>query len=83
MSSVRSCGPRSGAWCRKHQRVGFAFDPRCTALLWWGGDKTGDPKWYDKFVPNANDLFDQHLRELEQEQAGESVEIAWHDEFEN
>ena len=45
-------------------RVLYAFDPRRTALLLLGGDKTGDPKWYDKFVPMADDLFDQHLRQL-------------------
>src|SRR2546425_1029359 len=32
-----------------------------------GGDKTGDPNWYDKFVPIADDLFDQHLRGLKKE----------------
>jgi hypothetical protein len=42
-------------------RVLFAFDPRRTALLLIGGDKTGDPKWYERFVPIADDLFDQHL----------------------
>jgi hypothetical protein len=45
-------------------RVLYAFDPRRTALLLLGGDKTGDPKWYDKFVPMADDLFDQHLKRL-------------------
>ena len=49
----------------RHLRVLYAFDPRRTALLLLGGDKTGDPKWYDKFVPIADDLFDQHLRQLE------------------
>jgi hypothetical protein len=48
-------------------RVLFAFDPRRTALLLLGGDKTGDPKWYDKFVPIADALFDQHLQDLERE----------------
>ena len=48
-------------------RVLYAFDPVRTALLLIGGDKTGDPGWYDKFVPIADDLFDQHLREVEQE----------------
>ena len=28
-------------------------------------DKTGDPKWYEKFVPIADDLFDEHLNQLE------------------
>lgn len=51
----------------RHLRVLFAFDPRRTALLLIGGDKTGDPTWYDKFVPIADNLFDQRLREIEQE----------------
>jgi hypothetical protein len=29
-----------------------------------GGDKTGEAKWYEKFVPIADDLFDQHLRQI-------------------
>jgi hypothetical protein len=45
-------------------RVLFAFDPRRTALLLIGGDKTGDPKWYQRFVPIADDLFDRHLEQL-------------------
>ncbi|MGO9084144.1 MAG: type II toxin-antitoxin system RelE/ParE family toxin [Candidatus Sulfotelmatobacter sp.] len=50
----------------RHLRVLFAFDPRRTALLLLGGDKTDDPTWYDRFVPIADDLFDQHLKELDQ-----------------
>jgi len=46
-------------------RVLYAFDPRRTAVLLIGGDKTGDPKWYEKFVPVADELFDQHLKRLE------------------
>jgi hypothetical protein len=38
------------------------------ALLLLGGDKTGDPSWYDKFVPIADEIFDEHLKQLEQEQ---------------
>jgi hypothetical protein len=48
----------------RHLRVLYAFDPRRTALLLLGGDKTADPNWYQKFVPIADDLFDQHLRQL-------------------
>jgi hypothetical protein len=51
----------------RHMRVLFAFDPCRTALLLLGGDKTDDPTWYDKFVPIADDLFDQHLKATEQE----------------
>jgi hypothetical protein len=50
---------------QRHLRVRFAFDPHRAALLLLGGDKTNDPKWYEKFVPVADDLFDQHLEEVE------------------
>jgi hypothetical protein len=45
-------------------RVLYAFDPRRTALPLLGGDKTGDPNWCETLVPIADDLFDQHLRQL-------------------
>jgi len=48
-------------------RVLYAFDPRRTALLLIGGDKTGDPKWYEKFVPIADELFDRHLKQVGRE----------------
>ena len=48
-------------------RVLYAFDRRRTALLLIGGDKTGNPRWYEQFVPVADKLFDEHLRELEKE----------------
>jgi hypothetical protein len=51
----------------RHLRVLFAFDPRRAALLLIGGDKTGNPNWYEEFVPIADDLFDQHLKEIEHE----------------
>ena len=51
----------------RHLRVLYAFDPRRTGLLLLGGDKTGDPKWYEKSVPIADDLFDQHLERIEKE----------------
>ena len=53
-----------GTVYERHLRVLYAFDPRRTALLLLGGDKTGDPDWYEKFVPIADDLFDQHLKQL-------------------
>jgi hypothetical protein len=51
-------------------RVLFAFDPRRAAILLIGGDKSGEwGRWYDRMVPVADDLFDEHLRELETEGA--------------
>ena len=48
----------------RYLRVLFAFDPRRTAILLLGGDKTEDVTWYDTFVPIADGLFDEHLKEL-------------------
>ena len=48
-------------------RVLYAFDPRRTAMLLIGGDKTGNPKWYQQFVPVADQLFDNHLAQLKKE----------------
>src|SRR5687767_495868 len=42
-------------------RVLYAFDPRRAAILLVGGDKTGNDRWYDEFVPIADRLYDAHL----------------------
>lgn len=46
-------------------RTLFAFDPRRCAILLIGGDKTGDDRFYERMVPLADRLYDQHLVELE------------------
>lgn len=48
-------------------RILYAFDPRRTAILLLGGDKTGDDRWYERNVPVADDLYDFHLQELSEE----------------
>ena len=48
-------------------RTLYAFDPRRAAILLLGGDKTGDEQWYDKNVPVADRLYDEHLNELKRE----------------
>ena len=48
-------------------RAFFAFDPRRSAILLIGGDKTGDKRFYDRMVPIADDLFDVYLQELRAE----------------
>lgn len=45
-------------------RVLYAFDPWRTAILLTAGDKTGDDRWYETFVPQADRLFEQHLIEI-------------------
>jgi hypothetical protein len=37
------------------------FFPRRTAILLIGGDKTGNERWYEVYVPIAHKLFEQHL----------------------
>ncbi|MFP5233922.1 MAG: type II toxin-antitoxin system RelE/ParE family toxin [Acidobacteriota bacterium] len=49
-------------------RVLYAFDPNRAALLLLGGDKTGDSRWYEKMVPKADAIYEEHLKALEEEQ---------------
>jgi hypothetical protein len=51
-------------------RVLYAFDPRRTAILLIGADKTGDGRWYERFVPLADRLYDEHLAELREDGHG-------------
>jgi hypothetical protein len=48
-------------------RVLYVFDPRRLALLILGGDKTGEPRWYELHVPRAEKIYDQYLAELRRE----------------
>ncbi len=48
-------------------RTLFAFDPRRCAILLIGGDKTGNARWYEEFVPIADRLYDEHLETLRRE----------------
>lgn len=56
-------------------RVLYAFDPRRTALLLIGGDKTGDDRWYEKFVPIADRLYDEHIEQLKRETKGHGTQV--------
>ena len=48
-------------------RVLYAFDPRRAAILLLGGNKTGDDRWYEVFVPLPDKLYDEHLITLRKE----------------
>lgn len=48
-------------------RILFAFDPRRCAILLIGGDKMGNPRWYQEYVPIADELYDEHLATLRRE----------------
>jgi hypothetical protein len=51
----------------KPYRVLYAFDPRRTAILLIGGHKTGNNRWYEKYIPIADDLYKEHLNMLKKE----------------
>ena len=42
-------------------RVFYAFDPRRVAILLIAADKTGDDRFYERMIPKADDLYDEHL----------------------
>ena len=48
-------------------RVFYAFDPRRSAILLIGGDKTGNDRFYEEMIPVADDLYDQHIAGLKAE----------------
>ncbi len=51
-------------------RVLYAFDPNRAAMLLIGGDKTGNNRWYEIFVPLADNILSQHVEDLKNEAAG-------------
>lgn len=51
----------------KPYRVLYAFDPRRCAILLIGGNKTGDNRWYEKYVPLADRLYEEHITTLVEE----------------
>lgn len=48
-------------------RVFYALDPRRVAVLLIGGDKTGDDRFSERLVPQADAIFAEHLLMLKQE----------------
>ena len=49
-------------------RVLYVFDPRRSAVLLIGGDKTGNDRWYEEYVARADAIYDRHLGALEKEE---------------
>ena len=66
-ANMKELRPRGG-----HLRVMFAFDPRRTAILLLGGDKTGDwDTWYREMIPSADELYDDHMAAITREEPRE------------
>jgi hypothetical protein len=51
----------------KPLRTFFAFDPRRSAILLIGGDKSGDNRFYERMIPKADALYDVYIEELRKE----------------
>ena len=67
-------GSRHGVMCELREKSGgrplqvfYAFDPRRTSILLIGGDKTGNNRFYEEYVPVADSLYDEHIEELRKE----------------
>jgi len=45
-------------------RVLYAFDPMRVAVLLLGGDKTGNDRWYEESVPEADSRYESYLQEV-------------------
>ena len=43
-------------------RAFYALDPRRSAILLIGGDKTGDKRFYETMIPVADRLYDEISR---------------------
>jgi hypothetical protein len=63
-SHMRELRVQSGG---KPLRAFYAFDPRRTAILLIGGDKTGDDRFYEKMIPIADKLYDVYIAEIRKE----------------
>ena len=52
-------------------RVLFVFDPWRSAILLIAGDKAGQWKsWYDRAIPQAEELYEVYLKERAEEEEG-------------
>ena len=63
-SNLRELRIQSGG---KPIRIFYAFDPRRVAILLIGGDKTGDKRFYEKYIPIADRLYEEYLQEISRE----------------
>lgn len=60
---------RPGSAGRSEIRILFVFDPWRSAILLLGGDKSGNwSGWYRWAIPRSEELYEQYLKEREQEE---------------
>ncbi len=57
---------RPGSKGRTEIRILFAFDPERNAIMLVAGDKQNKwSSWYKKFIPIADNLWEEHLRRMQ------------------
>ena len=54
----------------KPLRTFYSFDPSRTAILLIGGDKTGNDDFYNEMVPKADKIYNDYLKEIQEEKNG-------------
>ncbi|MFJ2368169.1 type II toxin-antitoxin system RelE/ParE family toxin [Microbacterium sp. NPDC087665] len=58
---------RPGSSGKTELRILFAFDPLQQGIFLIAGDKAGEWKsWYSRNIPIADDLYDTHLKKIEE-----------------
>ncbi len=62
--ALRELRPKQG---NSPLRPIYAFDPRREAVLLTGGDKGADKAMYDRIIPVAEAIWEQHLRDIEED----------------
>lgn len=50
-------------------RILFAFDPNREAILLLAGNKATSKRWYQTAIHRAEAIYEQHLKELEEQNA--------------
>ena len=52
---------------RREIRIAYNFDARRDAVVLLAGDKAGDDRFYEWFVPKADEIWEQYERETKNE----------------
>jgi hypothetical protein len=60
-SAMRELRSQSGG---RPLRTFYIFNLQRTAILLIGGDKTGNDRFYEEFVPVADAIYDRYLNEI-------------------
>lgn len=63
-SGMRELCTQSGG---RPLRTLYIFTASRTAILLIDGDKTGNDRWYEQFIPVADRIYEQHLQKIRDE----------------